>query len=447
VADSRYSLTPDAMRGLLRDALDAATALGASGAAADFSESFGQSVSVRMGEVETIEYNRDKDFGITVYFGQQRGHASSSDLSPAAIRRTVEAACSIARYTAMDEAAGLPEPELLARGPFPDLDLYHPSGLEVERAIEWARDCEAAALAVDKCIDNSDGATVYTGEGQYAFGNSLGFLESGNTSHHSVVCSVIAREGETMERDYWYTESRDIQDLDGLADVGRRAGQRAVARLGARKLKTMQVPVLFEANVSGSLIGHLVSAASGGNLYRKSSFLTDSIGRQVLSKAVTLSERPHLPKGLGSTHFDSEGVATHDREVVSAGVLQGYFLGTYSARKLGLKSTGNAGGNHNLILADTGQDFRRLLAEMGRGLLVTELLGHGVNLVSGDYSRGAAGFWVENGEILYPVQEITIAGNLKDMFMGIVAVGNDVLVHGSRRCGSILLERMTVAGD
>ena len=444
--DSHFSYSADALREIARDVLDYAASRGAGAAETEVSEGVGQTVTVRRGEVETIEYNRDKGIGVTVYLGQQRGHASTTDFTPRAVRDTVDAALSIARFTAADECAGLADADLLARA-VPDLDLWHPRDLPVERAIEIARDCEAAGFAVDKRLSNSEGATVSTQGSHFIYGNSLGFLDGFSSTRHGVWCALVAGKNDEMQRDDWFETSRDAADLPDAASVGRRAGERALHRLGSRKIATTQVPVLFEAPIAASLLGHFVSAVSGGNLYRKSSFLLDSAGKQVFSQAVHVSEQPHVPKGLASAPFDEEGVATHPREVVRSGVLQGYFLGSYSARKLALRSTGNAGGNHNLFLRDTGSDFPGLLKAMGEGLLVTELLGHGVNPVTGDYSRGAAGFWVERGEIAYPVQEITIAGNLKDIFRGIVAVGTDVVRRGSRQCGSILVERMTVAGD
>ena len=446
MADSHFSYGTDRLRQLARDVLEYAAQRGASAAETEVSEGVGQTVTVRRGEVETIEYNRDKGIGVTVYLGKQRGHASTTDFTPQALRDTVDAALSIARFTAADDCAGLADEELLARE-VPDLDLWHPRDLPVERAIELAQACEAAGFAVDKRLTNSEGATVSTQGSHFIYGNSLGFLDGFPSSRHGVWCALIAGKNDEMQRDDWYETSRDAADLPDTASVGRRAGERAVRRLGARKIATAQAPVLFEAPVAASLLGHFVSAVSGGNLYRKSSFLLDSVGTQVFAPAVNVSELPHLAKGLASSPFDEEGVATHPREVVRGGVLQGYFLGSYSARKLGLKSTGNAGGNHNLILRDTGSDFHGLLRTMGEGLLVTELLGHGINPVTGDYSRGAAGFWVERGEIAYPVQEITVAGNLKDIFRGIVAVGDDIVRRGSRQCGSILVERMTIAGD
>jgi PmbA protein len=443
--DTRFSYVLDQLKDLARDVLRYATERGASAAEAEVSEGFGQTVTVRQGEVETIEYNRDKGMGVSVYIGKQRGHASTSDFSQKAMRDTVDAALSIARFTASDDCAGLADPDLLARA-VPDLDLWHPWDLPVERAIALAKACESAGFAVDSRIANSEGATVSTQESQFAYGNTLGFLNGYPSSRHGVWCSLIAGRNDAMQRDDWYDTARDPADLATAEAVGRRAGERAVQRLGARKIATTQVPVLFEAPIAASLLGHLVGALSGGSLYRRSSFLLDSIGKPVFATNVHISDLPHVRKGLASSAFDDEGVATHARDIVSAGVVQGYFLGSYSARKLGLRSTGNAGGNHNLVLRDTGEDFAALLKKMGTGVLVTELMGQGVNAVTGDYSRGAAGYWVENGSLAYPVQEITIAGNLKEMYRGILAAGNDVVRRGSRQCGSILIERMTVAG-
>ncbi|MBI4192222.1 MAG: metalloprotease PmbA, partial [Betaproteobacteria bacterium] len=322
-----------------------------------------------------------------------------------------------------------------------------PWDLPVERAIELAQACEGAAFAVDKRIANSEGATVSLQQSQFAYGNSLGFLGGYPSSRHWISCAVIAGKGDAMQRDDWYASARDPAELDTPEAIGRTAGERAVRRLGARKIATMQVPVLYEAPAAATLLGHFVSAVSGGSLYRKSSFLVDSLGSQIFAPLVEISDDPHLPKGLASSPFDEEGVATHRRQVVEGGVIKGYFLGSYSARKLGMKSTGNAGGNYNLLLRDTDLDLPQLLKHMERGLLVTELMGQGINMVTGDYSRGAAGFWVEDGAIAYPVQEITIAGNLKDMFRTIAAAGNDIVKRGSKQCGSVLIERMTIAGD
>lgn len=441
-----FTYDDDTLRSLTRDALDYARQRGATAAEVEVSEGYGQTVVVRRGEVETIEYNRDKGMGVSVYIGRQRGHSSTSDFSAGALRDAVDAALSIARYTAADDCAGLADPDLLARD-FPDLQLWHNWPLPVERAIEIATTCEAAGFAADKRISNSEGASVSTQESHFIYGNSHGFLAGYPTSRHSISCSLIAGENDGMQREDWHDVARAAGDLATPASVGHRAAERAVRRLNARKIATTQAPVLFEATVASSLLGHFVSAVSGGSLYRKSSFLLDSLGTQVFAPLVHISDLPHLPKGLASGAFDAEGVATQARDVVEAGTVKGYFLSSYSARKLGMRSTGNAGGNHNLILRDTGQDFTALLKQMNRGLLVTELMGQGVNPVTGDYSRGAAGYWVENGEIAFPVQEITIAGNLRDMFRDIVAVGNDVLCRGSRQCGSVLIEKMTIAGD
>ncbi len=446
-AATALPLDRPALEAAVLRALELARARGASDAEAESTASVGQSVTVRLGEVETVEYNRDKALSLTVYFGQRRGNASSSDLSADSIARTVEAACAIARHTAPDDAAGLPDPGRLYRGVAPGLDLFHPWNLPVEAAIAVARETEAAARAVDARITNSEGATVSSWDADFVFANTRGFVGGFPSSRASIGCGVLAAEGEAMQRDYWYSAERNPARLESAVDVGRCAGERAVRRLGARRVATAEVPVLFEANVAGSLLGHFVSAASGSSLYRRSSFLIDAAGTPVFSALVNLDEEPHLPGAMASGWFDGEGVATRARRVVDAGVLGGYFLSTYSARKLGLETTGNAGGCHNLILQPGADDFAALLRRMGRGLLVTELMGQGVNPVTGDYSRGAVGFWVEDGEIRYPVEEVTVAGNLRDMYRGIVAIGNDVLVRGSRSTGSILVERMTVAGN
>ncbi|BBO19752.1 metalloprotease pmbA [Candidatus Desulfobacillus denitrificans] len=440
-----FSFSQDSLRAMAQDILDHAKSRGASACEADVSEGYGQSVTVRMGAVETIEYNRDKGVGVTVYLGQRRGYASTSDFSRAALHATVDAALSIARFTAPDEAAGLPEAELLARGGMA-LDLYHPWPLPVDEAIDIARRCEAAAFAVSPLVRNTEGAGVSAQQSHFVSANSLGFMGGYASSRHYLSCSAIVGKGDAMQRDDWYSTHRDAAELAEPERVGEYAARRALSRLGARKIATCEAPVLFEAPLAAGLIGNFVYAASGGSLYRKSSFLLDSLGKQVFSPQVHISERPHLPRGLASSPFDDDGVATHDREVVEAGVLKGYFLSTYSARKLGMRTTGNAGGSHNLIVRPGKRDLVGLAALMGRGLLVTELLGQGVNYVTGDYSRGASGYWVENGEITHPVQEITIAGNLKEMLRGIVAVGNDVLVRGSKQVGSILVDRMTIAG-
>lgn len=444
--ENRFSQSPETLRQVAQDLIEYARKQGATACSAEVSDGFGQAVTVRQGEVETIEYNRDKGLGISVYIGQQRGSASTSDFSAQAVRDTVDAALNIARFTAVDDCAGLPEAELLATE-FPDLDLYHPWLLDVDGAIDLAKKCEQAAFDTDKRIKNSEGASINVHESQFVYANSLGFVGGYPTSRHSISCSVIAGKNAAMQRDYWYSEARDPADLLSAEKIGRITAERTVRRLNARKMSTMQVPVLFEAPIAASLLGHFVGAVSGSSLYRKSSFLLNQLGQPVFSPHIQIDDVPDIRKGLASCIFDGEGVKTHKRTVVESGVLQGYFLGTYSARKLGMRTTGNAGGTHNLIVKPGDLDLQGLLQKMQRGLLVTELLGSGVNGVTGDYSRGAAGFWVENGEIQYPVEELTIAGNLKDIYKQIVAVGSDVLVSGSRQCGSILIENMTVAGQ
>jgi PmbA protein len=440
-------LSRESMADVARQALAVAAARGASDAEVEVSAAVGQAVTVRRGEVETVEYNRDKGLGITVYFGRRRGNASTSDLSREAVERTVEAACAIARHTAEDEAAGLPDADRLYRGTPPDLDLFHPWGLTVEESIEIARRTEAAALAVDRRISNSEGATVSAYDADFVLANSRGFEGGFANSKASISCSVVAEDASGMQRDYWYTTHRDPARLEDCESVGRMAGGRTVRRLGGRRLATAEAPVLFEANIASSLLGNFVSAASGSNLYRRSSFLLDRLGTRVFAPGVDIFEDPHLPGEMASGYFDAEGVATASRRVVEDGKLLGWFLSTYSARKLGLQTTGNAGGNHNLIVKPGPLDLEGLLARMGRGFLVTELMGQGVNPVTGDYSRGASGFWVEGGEIQYPVEEVTIAGNLLDMFAAISAVGADAVTRGSKHCGSILVDRMTIAGD
>jgi len=438
------------LEALSHAALERARRAGASGCDCDVSEGYGLTVTVRKGRPETIEHNRDRSIGVTVYLGSRprvrRGHASTSDFSRAALEQTVDAAAAIARHTAEDDCAGLPEAELLARGQ-PDLDLYHPWDLGTEEAVETAKRCEAAAFAVSKKIRNSEGATVSAQQTQFVFANSLGFTGGFAGSRHWLSCAVIAEGKGLMQRDDWYSASRVPARLADPRTLGRYAGQRAAARLGARKIATRQAPVLFEAPVAAGLIGHFVSAVSGGNLYRKTSFLVDSLGKPVFSPLVTIDERPLEPQGMASSAFDEEGVATRERQIVRDGVVAGYFLGSYAARKLGMKSTGSAGGHHNLIVRSRGPDFEGMLKTLRRGLLVTELLGQGVNPVTGDYSRGAAGYWVENGEIAYPVEEITIAGNLREMFRQIAAIGSDVVVRSGRSTGSILVETMTIAGE
>jgi len=434
------------LQSIASQVLELALNQGATAAETEVSEGTGQTVSVRQGEIETLEHNRDRDIGVTVFVGQRRGNASTSDTAPASLRQAVEKALNIARFTAEDDCAGLADPALLARE-FPDLDLFHPWDLTPDAAVAMAQACEAAALAVDARIRNSEGASVSTQTSRFVYANSNGFVGGYPGSRQSVSCTVIAEQDGAMQRDYWYSTARAAEDLEAVEAVGRRAGERSLRRLGARRIATTRCPVLFDAPLAAGLIGSFVAAVSGGSLYRKSSFLLDSLGSQVFPAFMQIEERPFIPRGLASGAFDQEGVATRERSVVRDGRVEGYFLSSYSARKLGMQSTGNAGGSHNLIVPSTGEDFAGLLRRMGTGLWVTELLGHGSNLVTGDYSRGAAGFWVEGGEVKHPVEEITIAGNLRDMFAGIVAVGSDVETRGSRRVGSILVSEMTVAGD
>ncbi|HSA89144.1 MAG TPA: metalloprotease PmbA [Burkholderiales bacterium] len=438
------------LESLAHAALERARRAGASGCDCDVSEGYGLSVTVRKGRPDTVEHNRDRSIGVTVYLGERprarRGHASTSDFSRAALEQTVDAAAAIARHTAEDDCAGLPDAELLARSQ-PDLDLYHPWEITTEEALDLARRCEAAAFAASKKIRNSEGATVSAQQTQFVAANSLGFVGGFAGSRHWLSCAVIAEDKGLMQRDDWYSAARVPGRLADARALGRYAGQRAAARLGARKIATRQAPVLFEAPVAVGLIGHFVSAVSGGNLYRKTSFLVDSLGKPVFSPLVSIDERPREPQGMASSAFDEEGVATLERPIVRDGVVQGYFLGSYAARKLGMKSTGSAGGHHNLVVKAGNLDFQGMLREMKRGLLVTELLGQGVNPVTGDYSRGAAGYWVEGGEIAFPVEEITIAGSLQQMFKQIAAIGGDVVVRSGRSTGSILVENMTIAGE
>ena len=435
----------DSLKQITQDVLKLAKNAGASSAETETSYGSGQNVSVRLGETETIEYNRDKGVSVTVYFGQQKGNASTSDLSLSALKDTVEAACNIAKYTAKDEFCGLADAALMATD-FPDLDLNHPWHISVDDALEMAKHCEAAALGVDtKRINNSEGAGVSNSDGVFAYANSHGFVDGYVSTRHSMSCSVIAGEGDAMQREYWYTSARDFADMETAEEIGKIAGERTIRRLGAKLMQTGNFPVLFEAPLASGLISSLVSAISGGSLYRKSSFLLDSLGKQIASSVLNIDELPHLKKGSASSPFDGEGVATKSRKLVQNGVLQGYVLGSYSARKLGMQTTGNAGGTHNLIVQSTGQNMAELLQLMGTGLLVTEVLGHGLNMVTGDYSRGAAGFWVQNGVIAYPVEEITIAGNMADMLKNMVAIGTDVNKNSSKQTGSILIGKMTVA--
>lgn len=441
-------------RGFFEDLVDSALAharkLGATDAGADASEGCGLSVSVRKGELENVERNRDKSLGVTVYVGHRRGNASTSDFSAQAVERTVQAAFDIARFTAEDPVAGLPDLDDIVREQ-PELDLFHPWSVSSEQAADLARACEAAAMATSRKITNSEGAGVSAQQSHFFSAHTHGFRGGYASSRHSLSVAPIAGKGRDMQRDAWYSSMRDARELATPEAVGRYAAERALSRLKARRVPTTECPVLFESPLASGLLGHFVQATSGGALYRKSSFLLDSLGKRVFPQHLRIVEDPHVLRGKGSAPFDDEGVATRARDVVSDGRVQGYFLSTYSARKLGMKTTGNAGGSHNLSLLSkrtrAGDDLDAMLRKLGRGLFVTELMGQGVNYVTGDYSRGASGFWVENGEVAFPVHEITIAGNLKDMFKGIEAVGADVYTYGAKTVGSVLINRMKLAGS
>ncbi len=431
---------------IVADLLGEAKRQGASAAEAGVSSDSGLSLTVRLGEVETIEHTRDNGLGVTVYFGQRKGSASTTDLRPEAIRDTVSAACSIARYTQEDPYAGLADADLMPRE-IPDLDLHHPWPIQVDAALELALACEGAARAVDPRISNSEGATLNTQSGLHVYGNSHGFIGGYPVSRHSLSCAVIGGEGDAMQRDYWYTVARRPEDLDEAELVGRRAAERTLARLGARKIATRSAPAIFQAEVAVSLLRSFIGAIRGASQYRRASFLLDASGQPVFPPFVHIHENPLLPRGLASAAFDNDGVATRARELVSEGVLGSYVLDSYSARKLGLQTTGNAGGVRNLRIEPGDRDLDGLLAQMGEGLLITELMGQGVNPVTGDYSRGAAGFWVADGRIQHPVEEVTVAGNLRRMFSGLLAVGCDEECRGSIRTGSWLIETVTIAGE
>jgi PmbA protein len=428
-----------------QQALDHARSLGADGSEVSASIHFGLDVNVRMGEVETLEHSRDRGLGINIYLGKSKGHASSGDLRPETIRKCVEKAIDIARFTQADKCNGLAPVDRLASR-FPDLDLWHPQALDAGLTTQRALACEAAGLENPK-ISNSDGASASSSFGLSVYANSNGFVGRRDGTRYQQSCVLIAGEGESMQRDYWYDSKRAFSDLEGVEHTGHEAARRTVSRLGARNIPTCEVPVLFAPEVARGLIGHMISAISGSTLYRKASFLQDAAGQQLFPDWMTLSERPYIPRGPASTAFDAEGVATMDREIIKDGVLTGYVLDGYSARRLGLETTGNAGGAHNLIVQPGRFTARELMQQMGTGLLVTDVMGQGVSIVTGDYSRGAGGFWVENGEIQFPVDEVTIAGHLKDMFLRFEAVGNDVDDRSGIQCGSILMGKMTVAGS
>lgn len=426
--------------------LERAKAMGASQAEVSCSDERGLDVNVRLGEVETVESTRDRGIAVTVYFGQRKGSASTADLQDASLESTVAQACAIARHTEDDAAAGLAEAALMARA-FPDLDGWHPWDLGADEALDLALACEAAGREADGRISNSDGASAATSQSLSVYANSHGFIGRERSSHHSVGCALIAGQGDGMQRDGWYSSALAREDLESAAAIGRRAAERTVARLQPRSMATAQMPVLYSPEVARSLIGSLLGAVSGGALYRRASFLLDSVGTRLFPDWFQVDELPLLRRGLRSSAFDGDGVATRNAALITDGVLQRYILGSYSARKLGLTTTGNAGGVHNLKVAANAGDLASIARQMGQGLLVTELMGQGVNGVTGDYSRGAGGFRVENGEISYPVDGITIAGNLKDMFASIEAVGSDVDRRSHVQVGSILVGRMTVAGN
>ena len=448
--ESGFSYHRDFFEDLVDTALGHAKKLGATDAAAEASEGCGLSVSVRKGELENVERNRDKSLGITVYIGKKRGNAATSDFSKAAIEQTVKAAYDIARFTAEDETSGLPDEQDIARV-HPELDLFHPWSIDSEQAAQLALKCEAAALGTSRLITNSEGAGVSAQQSHFFSAHTKGFRGGYASSRHSISVAPIAGKGDQMQRDAWYSSMRDAGELASPEAVGRYAAERALARLKSRKIPTTQCPVLFESPLAAGLLGGFVQAVSGGALYRKSTFLADSLGKAAFPRHIDIDEDPHQRKGKGSAPFDEEGVKTQARKVVAGGRVEGYFLSTYSARKLGMRTTGNAGGSHNLTLSSRntrpGDDLDAMLRKLGRGLFVTELMGQGVNYVTGDYSRGASGFWVENGRIAFPVEEITIAGNLKDMLMGIDAVGADAYNYGAKTVGSILVNRMKVAGS
>ena len=447
VSGNPVRLTQEHLESIIERALEEARARGASQAEAAVSQDTGLSVGVRLGEVETLEHQRDRSMGITVYFGLRKGSASTADFSLDAVRATVAKACSIARFTAEDAASGLADASLMARAP-QDLDLAHPWNLTAEHAIEIAKTCEGAALKFDSRINNSEGASLATHQGLHVYGNTHGFVGGFPTTSHSLSCVVLAGTGEDMQRDYWYSAARDWHELEAAEAIGCESARRTIARLEPRRLTTRRAPVLLVPDIARGLIGHFVAAIRGSSQYRQSSFLLNAAGQQVFPAGFSIAERPHIPKAMGSAPFDDEGVATRDRELIVDGVLTGYILSSYSARKLGLQTTGNAGGAHNLLVApNLAGGMEALLPKLGTGLLVTELMGQGINMVTGDYSRGAAGFWVENGSVQYPVAEITIAGNLRDMLLGIAAVGDDIDARGGTRVGSILLQEMTIAGE
>ena len=442
----RESLGRKDLESLVKLALDEAQQRGVDQAEVSASHDIGLVATARLGDVENLEYTNDRGIGITVYKDSRKGSASTSDISPEAIREAVAKACTFAEVTASDQYAGLAEADLMCAD-IKDLNLDHPWAIDAGGAIELAIEAEAGALKFDKRISNSEGATVSTNRGSRAYGNSHGFLGSMSRTSHSITCVVLAESDGVMQRDYHYTSSRDPDDLSEPVSVGQTAARRVINRLGARKIKTMRAPVLYVPEIARGFIGHAIAAIAGGAQYRRSSFLLDAAGEKIFPDFVFIEERPHLEKAMASTPYDAEGVTTYDRDIVTDGVLQGYILSSYSARRLGLTTTADAGGAQNLIIPGSDNDKESLIKEMGTGFLVEELIGQGVNGVTGDYSRGAVGQWVENGEIQYPVHEVTIAGNLRELYPRIAAIGSDQDTRGGIRCGSVLVEEMTIAGS
>ncbi len=442
---SRTALNQKDLEDIVLQVLEEAKKQGADQAEAAASHDIGLCATARLGDVESLEYTNDRGLGITVYKDQKKGNASTSDFNPAALREAVTKACTFANFTAADEHAGLADAELMAQDP-PDLDLAHDWHLQSDDAIRYAIECEDAARSFDKRITNSEGATVNSSGGVRVYANSHGFLGGFPKTSHSISCVVIGEADGDMERDYWYSAARDAADLESPAEIGAIAAQRTVQRLGGRKVKTGNAPVLYAPEVARGFVGHAIGAIAGGAQYRRSSFLLNAAGEQIFPDFMQIQERPHIPKGMASAPFDAEGVATKDRDIVTDGILQGYVMSSYSARRLGLQTTGNAGGTHNLLVPGNVSDMAELMRTMDRGLLVHELIGSGVNAVTGDYSRGVVGYWVEHGEIVHPVHEVTIAGNLKDLYRRITAIGNDQDLRGGIQCGSLLVESMTIAG-
>lgn len=443
----RESLNRQALEGLVRLALDAASDRGVDQAEVAVSHDIGLSATARHGDVENLEYTNDRGIGITVYRDSRKGNASTSDISPDAIKEAVGKACAFSEVTAHDQYAGLADAERMCTD-IVDLDLDHPWDIEASDAIDIAIESEAAALSFDKRISNSEGATVATNRGSRAYGNTHGFVGSVTRTNHSITCIVLGESDGVMQRDYRYTSARNPADLEDAVVVGEAAARRAISRLGARKIKTTRAPVIYVPELARGFIGHAIGAISGGAQYRRASFLLDAAGEKIFPDFLNIQERPHLKSAMASSAYDAEGVATYDRDIVLDGVLQAYVLSSYSARRLGLSTTANAGGTQNLIIPGAaGCDQASLIRQMDTGFLVQELIGQGVNAVTGDYSRGAVGQWIENGEIQYPVHEVTIAGNLRDLFPRIVAVGEDQDIRGGIRCGSLLVEEMTIAGS